>query len=180
MKYFTPELIVMGQSKDSQVLAEQERLWEEAGQRYVNYLDSMRPAFPPGLRTLDESYYLHDAVVRSLGMQDRSFQIVLQLDTPPRPQLTLTYDLVEDPVPLPAQLPEDMRSEGELIDILYDEIERAPGEPATWSQSILLGNGCELQLHFRDVDVRVHRPFDVSALDVRAGAGPVYGSRRTG
>ena len=40
MKYFTPELIVMGQSDDDRALNEQERLWEEAGDRYVAYLDA--------------------------------------------------------------------------------------------------------------------------------------------
>jgi hypothetical protein len=173
MKFFTPELIVMGQSKDDDVLDEQERLWEEASERYTAYLNSVRPEFPPGLRRLDDRYYLHDAVIRGLGVQDRSFQIVLQLDTPPRSLLTLTYDLVEDPVVLVSRLPAEMCDEGEVVDWLYDEVERVPGEPATWTQAILLGNGAELRLHFRDVEVREYRPFSVSPV-------PGGGVRQTG
>jgi hypothetical protein len=42
MRYSTSELIAMGRSKEERVLREQERLWEDAGDRYVAYLDSIR------------------------------------------------------------------------------------------------------------------------------------------
>jgi hypothetical protein len=35
----------------------------------------------------------------------------------------------------------------------YDEIEKIPGEPPTWRQSILLSNGWEVVIHFRDLKV---------------------------
>lgn len=164
MNYFTPDLIVLGQSTDTGVLDQQERLWEEAGDRYVAYLDSVRPAFPPGLRRLDDGYYLHDAVISSMGVEGRSFQIVLRLDTPPRSQLTLRYDLVEDPVLLTGQVPQVMGSPGEPVAWLYDEIEQQPGATPTWRQFILLGNGSELQLHFRDVEVRHEQPFSAAGM----------------
>jgi hypothetical protein len=39
------------------------------------------------------------------------------------------------------------------VDWLYDEIEKVDGRPPTWRQSILLSNGWEVTLHFRDVKV---------------------------
>jgi hypothetical protein len=39
------------------------------------------------------------------------------------------------------------------VDWQYDEIEMVPGDPPTWAQSILLSNGWEARLHFRDVQV---------------------------
>jgi hypothetical protein len=158
VKYFTPELIVRGQSTDEPTLNEVEHLWDEAGARYAAYPDAIRPDFPPGLRQMEESYYLHDAAVRGMGQRDRSFVIVLQLDTPPYALLTFTYDLVAEPVIDPAALPAGLFAAGPGVEWQYDEIERLPGEPATWSQSILLGNGWEVQLRFRDVAVQEAQP----------------------
>jgi hypothetical protein len=154
MKYFTPERIARYGSEDSAAWHAAEKEWEAAGDRYVAYLDTVRPEFPAGLRKIDESYYLHDAVIRGMGQEGRSFVIVLQLDTPPHSLLTFTYDLVDDPVIDREALPADYRSTGPVVDWQYDEIERVPGEPVTWRQSILLSNGWEVRLHFRDVKVQ--------------------------
>jgi hypothetical protein len=154
VKFFTPELIEMGSSDDDRILNEQDRLWDEAGDRYVAYLDTVRPQFPPGLRKIDESYYLHDAVIRGMGRVDRSFVIVLQLDTPPHSLLTFTYDLVEEPVINPDVYPADQRTPAHCVDWQYDEIEMVPGEPPTWVNTILLSNGWEVRLHFRDIQVQ--------------------------
>ncbi len=154
MNYFTPELIVMGQSQDDRVLHEQERLWEEAGERYARYLDTIRPCLPPGLRQLDESYYLHDAVIQGMGRRGQFFVINLQLDTPPQPILTLTYDLLEDPVIVKDALPPEYSGSGPVVDWEYNEIEMVPGNSPTWRESLLLSNGWEMKLHFRDVQVQ--------------------------
>jgi hypothetical protein len=154
MKYFTPDLIVMGQSDDEDVLNEQDRLWEEAGARYVAYLDTIRPHFPTGLRQIDESYYLHDAIVRGMGRRDQSFVIILQLDTPPQSILTFTYDLVEAPTIIQGALPAKVCGTGPIVDWQYNEIEMVPSDPPTWRESLLLSNGWELKLHFRDVQVQ--------------------------
>jgi hypothetical protein len=154
LKYFTPDLIVMGQSDDDRVFNEQERLWEEAGDRYVAYLDTVRPYFPAGLRQIDESYYLHDAVVRGMGTRAQFFVVILQLDTPPQSILTFTYDLVEEPVIIKDALPPECRGTGPIVDWQYNEIEMVAGDPPTWQESLLLGNGWELRLHFRDVAVQ--------------------------
>jgi hypothetical protein len=154
MKYFTPELLALGLTADDEQLNEQERLWDEAGDRFVAYLDSVRAHMPPGLRHLDQSYYLHDALIQGMGQQGRLFVIVLQLDTPPRSLLTLEYDLVEEPVILREALPLGLRTTGTVVDWQYDEIEMLPGNPPSWVQSILFSNGWEVQLHFRDVQVQ--------------------------
>jgi hypothetical protein len=154
MKYFTPELIVMGQTLDDHVLNEQERLWEGAGEQYIAYLDSVRPQFTAGLRQIDDSYYLHDAVIRAMGRRGGCFVIILQLDTPPQSILTFTFDLVEDPTIVKDALPAELCGTGTAAEWQYDEIEMVPGNPPTWRQSILLSNGWEVTLHFRDVQIQ--------------------------
>jgi len=92
-------------------------------------------------------------VIRGMGQRGRSFVIVLQLDTPPQSLLLFTYELVEDPVIDQAGLAPENCSTGGFVDWQYDEIERVEGEPPTWAQSILFGNGWEVRLHFRDVRI---------------------------
>jgi hypothetical protein len=153
MNYFTPELIIMGQSEDDATLNEQERLWESAGGRYIAYLDSVRPRFPSGLRRLDENYYLHDAIVCSLGRGERTLVMTLRLDPPPQSILTLVYDLVEDPIIIKDALPPGCSDIGPVAEWQYNEIEMVDGNPPTWRELLLLSNGWELKLHFRDVHV---------------------------
>ncbi len=153
MKYFTPALIALGRSDDDRVLDEQERLWEEAGEHYVAYLDTVRPRFPAGLRRIDESYYLHDAIVCSMGRRQQTFVMVLRLDPAPQSILTFTYDLVEDPVIIKDAIPQEEFGGGPLVEWQYNEIEMVEGNPPTWRESLLLSNGWELRLHFRDVRV---------------------------
>jgi hypothetical protein len=153
VKYFTPDLIACGQSDDSRVLNEVEALWDERCARYNAYLASIRDELRPGLRHIADSFYLHDAIVRSMGYQGDQFVLVLQLDTPPRSLLTLTYHLIDPPRIDPNVLPDVARSRGDVVEWQYDEIEKVHGEPPTWRQSILLSNGWEVALHFRDVAV---------------------------
>ena len=98
MNYFTRELIESGQSKDPAILNRHEELWDEACERYFKRLDNLKGGMPPGLRQLVDNYYLHDAVIRGMGQRNRSFLLVIQLDTPPESLLTFVYDLVEEPV----------------------------------------------------------------------------------
>src|SRR5215468_6787126 len=155
MKYFTPERYVALQDHSSdEAMNAADTVWEEAVDRYAAYLDTVRPHFPPGLRQIDESYYLHDSIIRGMGKRGRSFVIILQLDTPPQSILTFTYDLVEDPVIIKDALPPEVCGTGSVVDWQYEEVEMVPGTPPTWRQSVLLGNGWELSLHFRDVQVQ--------------------------
>ena len=67
MKYFTRELIEMGQARDDAILHRQSELWDEACARYFNQLDTLKNAMPAGLRQRVDNYYLHDAVIRGMG-----------------------------------------------------------------------------------------------------------------
>jgi hypothetical protein len=158
MKYFTPELIVAYGSEEPTAWKEAEARWDAACARYDTYLVSIRNDFPPGLRSLEDKYRLHDAAIRGMGLRDGHFVIVLQLDAPPHSLLTCTYSLVEAPAIAQEVLPAGYRSTGSQVDWQYDEIEKVPGEPPTWRQSILLSNGWEVVLHFRDVRVEEIQP----------------------
>lgn len=153
MKYFTPQLVEMGLASDDATLNEQERLWDEAGDRYVAHLDSVRPQMPAGLAQLDRDYYLHDALVCGMGQANGAFVIVLRIDAPPRSLLSLHYDLVESPVIEREALSPELCSPNWNVQWQYDEIEHRPGSPPAWAQSILLSNGWEIRLTFRDVKI---------------------------
>lgn len=157
MKYFTPDLYLRGQSQDDYVLDEVARLWEEASERYVVYLDSVRSEFPPGLRHIDSNYYLHDAKIHAIGQQGNSFVIHLQLDTPPHSLVTFTFNLLQEPVIQKDVLPPNFWWPGAAVEWLYDEWEKLPGESAGWAMFILLSNGWEVRLQFRDVQVQEAR-----------------------
>jgi hypothetical protein len=153
MKYFTPELIARGQTEDDRILHEVEALWDERCDQYNAYIASIKGELPAGLRRIEDGYYLHDATVQGMGRRNGAFVIVLQLDPPPHSLLTFTYDLTEEPHIDPQALPEGAGSTGPVVEWLYDELEKVPGHPPTWRQSILLSNGWEVTLHFRDVRV---------------------------
>ncbi len=154
MKYFTPDLLVRFGSKDDAIANAAQEEWDCACDSYGHYFDSIKGKMPSGLRHIEESYQLHDAKVRGLGKQGHSFVIVLQLDSPPQPLVTLTFDLVNEPKINPTDLPLQFRSTGSVVEWQYDELELIPGEPPIWSWSILLSNGWEVKLHFRDVQVQ--------------------------
>lgn len=153
MKYFTPELIVAYGSNDPTTWKQAEERWDTACEQYNTALSSLKPAFPPGLRRIEENYSLHDAVIQGMGWREGAFVFMLQLDPPPQLLLTLTYDLAEEPTVKQDVLPAEYRSTGSYIDWQYDEIEKASEQPPTWRQSILLSNGWEILLRFRDIRV---------------------------
>lgn len=175
MRFFTPELIALGCTQDDEQLNEQERLWDEAGERYVAYLGTIRPSLPPGVSRLLNDYYLHDSIIQGMGQQGHVFVIVLRLDTPPRSLLTLEYDLVDEPAINRDVLPVELRTQGGDVDWQYDEIEMVPGSPPTWRQSILLNNGWEVRLHFRDVRIQEVQPL-IPVTTSPAPASAVNGS----
>jgi hypothetical protein len=153
MKYFTPELLAAYGSDDPAIWQDAEARWEAASTAYQAALAAIQADLPPGLRQLVDRYYLHDAAIRGMGRRHTTFVIMLQLDTPPQPLLTLTYSLVEEPRIDPEALGPAVRSPGSGVEWQYAELERVPGQPPTWRQSILLSNGWEITLHFRDVQV---------------------------
>jgi hypothetical protein len=154
MKYFTPELYVRSQSSDDDVLDQVDQLWQLAGESYAAYLDTVRAEFPAGLQQLDNRFYLHDAEVRGMARRGASFIITVQIDTPPQSLVTLIFDLVEEPSILKAVFPAEWCSSARVTEWLYDEWEMVPGISPTWAISILLSNGWEVRLRFRDVEIQ--------------------------
>jgi hypothetical protein len=148
-----PDLIIRGQSSDPKVVGEVEAEWEILCEEYQAYLASIQDRFPPGLRNVFDSYYLHDADVHGIGVTEGQIVFYLQLDTPPQSLLTFRYDLVEEPRIVRDVLPENLRDKSVIKQWQYDEVELVGGAPPTWRQSILLSNGWEVTLHFRDVQV---------------------------
>jgi hypothetical protein len=158
MKYFTPELIGRGQSDDDRILNEVEERWDELCDEYNAYLETVKAEFPPGIRHIEDSYYLHDATIQGMGLHNGALVIMLRLDPPPQSLLLFTYDLVEEPRIDREALPEGIRTPGNIVEWQYDEIEKVSGQPPTWRQSILLSNGWEVMLHYRDVKVEEIQP----------------------
>jgi hypothetical protein len=154
MKYFNADLLSRYGADDPSVYEPAEVEWDQVCERYASYIDSIRGRMAAGLRCIEEKYLLHDAKIQAMGRKDHSFVVTLQLDTPPQPIVTFTLDLMDEPVINTTALPPGLRSTGPVVEWQYDEVEMLPGEPPTWSWSILLSNGWEVKLHFRDVLVR--------------------------
>src|SRR5689334_7467780 len=98
MKYFTPERYTALQDFSSDaVMDAADAAWEQAVEAYDAYYRSVEGALPAEYRRLQEAYFLHDALVLSLGQQDNRFVIALRLDPPPNQVIELTYALTEEP-----------------------------------------------------------------------------------
>jgi hypothetical protein len=150
MKYFTPELIARNQVDDNAIQNEVEAIWDLRIEEYDRYLAGVKHLFTPGLKLVADGYYLHDADVHAIGRSGDQLVFVLQFDTVQRTLLVLRYQLVEEPRIDHDALPEVARIGGGPM-WQYDEVELVEGDPPTWRQSILLSNGWEVTLHFRDV-----------------------------
>jgi hypothetical protein len=174
VRFFTPELLLAYGSDDTAVWGDAEARWEEALAGYEAQLASLRDRMPAGVRTLVDGYRLHDAHVLGMGTRDGSFVVLLLLDDKPRRLLSLAYALEGPPSVNPDALVGELRSTAERPEWQYDEVEMVPGEPATWRQSVLLSNGWELALNFRDVRVEELRP--LLPVAVPNGAGSVVGA----
>lgn len=152
MKYFTPELYESLQDfRDDKVMDTADARWQEAAERYG--LARLRPKLPDGLRHLLETYYLHDADVLSMGQRRQSFVIVLRLDVPPRELLVLQYRLIQEPTINRDVFKQEHAAEAGPVQWMYDEVDRIARPPETFTHSILLSNGWEIQLCVRDVKV---------------------------
>jgi hypothetical protein len=151
MKRNVIDLIIRGRSPDHDVLNEVEEQWEALSEEYRAYLATIEDRFPPGLKHVFDSYYLHDADVHGIGVTKGEMIFYLRLDTPPQSLLTFRYQLIEEPRIDREALPEEHRDKSVIKQWDQDEVELVEGEPPTWRQSILLSNGWEVSLHFRDV-----------------------------
>jgi hypothetical protein len=148
------DLIIRGRKcDDPDVLDEVEEAWEELSEKTRAYVASIQDRFPPGLKRIVDSYYLHDADVLGVGISEGQIVFYLRLGTPPQSLLTFRYGLIEAPRINREALPEALRDRSVVKQWDQDEIELVEGDPPTWRQSILLSNGWMIDLHFRDVHV---------------------------
>jgi hypothetical protein len=168
MKYFTPECYVALQDFSSdEVMDAADAVWEEAVNQYDAYYRSVEASLPPEYLRLQESYYLHDALVLYMGQQGNRFVIALRLDPPPQQILQLSYELAEEPIINREALPAAHRSTG-AVDWMHDEVEVVSQAPLVCVHAILFGNGWEVQLPFRALRVE-----EVQALIPAPGNGHV-------
>jgi hypothetical protein len=153
MKYFTPQRYVALQDFSSDAAMDAaDAAWEQAVEQYDAYYRSVDNALPAKYRRLQETYYLHDAVILFLGQQGDRFVIALQLDPPPQQILQLSYELAGEPRIYRDVLPSiycDRRS----ASWQYDEVELVSQDPLVCVHSILLSNGWEVQLPFRVLQI---------------------------
>src|SRR5206468_3112669 len=82
---------------------------------------------------------------------------VLRKDIPPQDLVVLTYTLLEEPRLDPEALPPERRLQ--VLDFQYDEFDVTTLDgQQVYSQSIMFGNGWEMALRFRDVQVTLAEP----------------------
>jgi hypothetical protein len=156
MKYFTRELQERFGSENDSVAAAADAEWEAVLERYDHYLQSIEGELPEHIREFN-NLLLHDAIVWSIARQANKLIMVMQKNIPPQDVVILTYTLTEEPVIDKEALPPEHR--GSIMDFQYDEFELIrDGERTTYAQSIIFGNGWEMSLRFRDVQVTLAVP----------------------
>src|SRR5262249_41510487 len=133
-----------------------EREWELANERYETRQQEIEPLLPAHVREFNH-LLLHDALVLSIGRAGSLLIMVLRKDIPPQELVEIRYTLLEAPHFDPAALPAEQRLQ--VLDFQYDEfdVETRDGT-LVYSQSIVFGNGWELDLRFRDVQVTLAEP----------------------
>jgi hypothetical protein len=157
MKYFTPELHVWMQDFTSDAaMNAADAASEDAQQRYEGHLRAIEPEMPPCYRQFD-GLLLHDAQVWTLGWKGDQFVMVLHKDIPPRDVVIITYTLTREPYINRETFPPLYRSN--VMSYLCDEFDLVQeGGQKHVVQSILFGNGWEIRLRFRDVQVTLTEP----------------------
>jgi hypothetical protein len=171
MKYFTRQRYLAMQNLQVQAMDVADAEWQKAVDEYETYLQTIRPALSEPLRQLLERFYLHDARVLSMGQRDESFVITLQLDVPPNELLTITYTLAGPPEIKAEPFPWVKNADSAAW--LYDEIEQLPEGGRPFVHSILLSNGWEMRLAFREVQMTTAFPVLPHPRSDANGASPM-------
>jgi hypothetical protein len=151
MKYFTRERFLALQRPDQAEATDAD--WDDAVSRYEEHLQTIRPALPPAALDLLDGHHLHDARVLSLAQRGERLIVTLQLNTPPQDLLTAVYTLAGAPTFRQEPFPWTTGAAQPLW--LYDELEVGAGH---LTHSILLSNGWEIDVPFREVELTTARP----------------------
>jgi hypothetical protein len=165
MKYFTTERYLALQDCSSDAaLDAADAAWERALLEYDAYLDSVWPSLPATVQQLVKGFYLHDAEVLSVGRLGQELVVVLQLDPPPNELLTIAYTLAGEPAINRTALPTE--HESGRPEWMHEELEViADDGQQRFQHSIVLSNGWEIRVPFRDVQMKTAQPL----LPVRHG-----------
>jgi hypothetical protein len=157
MRFFTPDLLERYASDDPAVAGAADAEWEAVNGLYSRHIQALEPSLPPHIREF-QSLLLHDAKVQSLARDKGRLILILKKDVPPRDLVLLAYDLEGEPVLLPfARRPRDWQEPTWFDFDEFDWIEE--GGRVVYTQSIVFGNGWEMQLRFRDVQVTLAEPW---------------------
>jgi hypothetical protein len=157
VNFFTSQRLVRLQDRSNEqnfVAAPEE--WERALEAYKQHLLRVQGALPHDMKQLLDTVSLHDAQVLDMWWGGRTqFTITLHAWSDPSRLVVLSYSLVEPPAVEQDVLPESVRSKP--IAWLYDELDVRGGtrgrEPA-FTHRVLLSDGREVHLHFRNVTVK--------------------------
>jgi hypothetical protein len=150
MKYFTTQLFIDLQSSNSAKADRAEDDFEQALVRYRKRLDRIRHELPRAIRHLALELQLHDAEVLSLARENGQFLVVLRLPGGAARTVILTYTLTGEPKIDDSALPTRYSSISACW--LYDEVDISKAKK-DFRHRILLSNGWEVQLPFRDVKI---------------------------
>jgi hypothetical protein len=166
VNYFTSERLVKLQDRSNErnFLAALDD-WERALDEYRRRLRRLRGELPNDLQLLLDTRSLHDSRVLDMWWGGRTqFTITLQQDSETARLVVLTYSLTEPPHVSEDVLPESVRSEP--VAWLYDELD-VPSRKnrRAFIHRILLSDGREVHLHFRNVTVK--RPLSVVPAHTR-------------
>jgi hypothetical protein len=155
VNYFTAERLMKLQDRSNErsfIAALEE--WERALDAYRKRLRHLRGESPSDLQLVLEAGSLHDARVLDMWWGGRTqFTITLQPEADAARLVVLTYSLFEPPTIEEDVLPEAVRSEP--LAWLYDELDvRSRKKQSSFSHRILLSDGREVHLHFRNAIVK--------------------------
>ena len=161
MTHFRPELYFQTQPTHEWPTIEAAiAAWDREQDAYEAELKRDWARYPEAVRLYLDSVRLHAGVLVADGPTDENrYQLVVRTDNPSREFVEFSYLLTEQPEVLDAGFPADLRSD--TPHWLYDEFEVTPNLPAAMSlftHSILLSDGRELRVRFRDLEMRRFTP----------------------
>jgi hypothetical protein len=185
MKFFTPELYVLGNSADPNEVDRAEAEWERALRRYRRHYRKIEQQLPKGLRDFHDQYCLHDADLFSpawwttpvgatnvvIVVQNTNTLVPDHLNT----LMFLQYTLSGEPS-IETPVASDVFYRGSPV-WLYDELDVV--EPGVFSHEIFVSDGRVIRLTFREFQIQVAKcvqPNRVQTNGVPMAASPIDGA----
>ena len=147
MKYFTVELLNRFRSDDEDVSALAHDEWELALKRYQKREERIKTALPKGVqRFVDAHICLHDARLQNMGRQDDTFVMILEMESPSRDLVILTFT-VDGELRI-ADTTLQGKSAADIVTWMYEEWNLDRRRRCCFA--VLLSNGLLVELAFRD------------------------------